>query len=43
MEVARATALAEVLIFTGVQVERLEPGTASPQPQKPRRTARKAR
>lgn len=33
---------ADVLIFTGVQVERLEPGAVSPQPQKPRRPACKA-
>ena len=38
----RATAPAEVLIFTGVQVERLETGAVSPRPQKPRRPARKA-
>lgn len=38
----RVTARAEVLIFTGVQVERLEPGAVSPQPRKPRRPARKA-
>lgn len=39
----RVAAMAEVLIFTGVQVERLERGTVSTQPPKPRRTARKGR
>jgi hypothetical protein len=43
VEAAGQAAMAEVLIFTGVQVERLDAGTVSPQPQKPRRAARKAR
>lgn len=44
MDVEHATARAEVLIFTGVQVERLDSTTTvSPQPRKPRRAARKLR
>lgn len=42
VDVACASAEAEVLIFTGVQVERLDSTTTvSPQPRKPRRAARK--
>lgn len=41
IDVENLSARAEVLIFTGVQVERLEPHAVSPQPRKPRRAARK--
>ena len=44
MDVENPSARAEVLIFTGVQVERLDTAnTVSPQPRKPRRAARKLR